>query len=185
MKNTKSGGVNGNFSDYVSGRYESWVSYAESLCLKYGVRLDAREAVNESFRVLLERNGHRLDRLMAARPGKEAVADFMMKRVIRFQVCFPKSGVRYKSGQKFTSESSEETPETFSDTNVDYSGFMQSILEQVPFTDLERRIFVWVAIEGKRLDDWPGEESRRKLFYKQRSAILKVRMFLRRQKLTP
>lgn len=185
MKNTKSGGVNGNFSDYVSGRYESWVSYAESLCLKYGVRLDAREVVNESFRVLLERNGHRLDRLMAARPGKEAVADFMMKRIIRFRVSSPRSSIRYKPGQKFMSEAPENASEPPTDTAVDYSALTEAILEKVSFTDLERRIFVWVAIEGKRLNDWPGEESRRTLFYKQRSAILKVRMFLRRQKLTP
>ena len=173
------------FDNYVSERYDDWVAYAEALCLKYGVKLEAREVVNESFRVLLERNGSKLDRLMTARPGRKPVAEFMMKRIIRFRVSSPRSSIRYRPGQKFTSESSEETSETFSDMNVDYSDFMRSILEQVPFTDLERRIFVWVAVEGKRLDDWPGEESRRKLFYKQRSAILKVRLFLSRQKLMP
>ena len=151
------------FDNYVSERYDDWVAYAEALCLKYGVKLEAREVVNESFRVLLERNGAKLDRLIAARPGRKPVAEFMMKRIIRFRVSSPRSSIRYRPGQKFTSESSEETP----------------------FTDLERRIFVWVAVEGKRLDDWPGEESRRKLFYKQRSAILKVRLFLSRQKLMP
>lgn len=169
------------FDNYVSERYDDWVAYTEALCLKYGVKLEAREVVNESFRVLLERNGSKLDRLMTARPGRKPVAEFMMKRIIRFRVSSPRSSIRYRPGQKFTSESSEETPETFSDTNVDYSGFMQSILEQAPFTDLERRIFVWVAVEGKRLDDWLGEESRRKLFYKQRSAILKVRALLHRK----
>ncbi len=115
------------FDNYVSERYDDWVAYAEALCLKYGVKLEAREVVNESFRVLLERNGSKLDRLMTARPGRKPVAEFMMKRIIRFRVSSPRSSIRYRPGQKFTSESSEETPETFSDTNVDYSGFMQSI----------------------------------------------------------
>ena len=85
------------FDNYVSERYDDWVAYTEALCLKYGVKLEAREVVNESFRVLLERNGSKLDRLMTARPGRKPVAEFMMKRIIRFRVSSPRSSIRYRS----------------------------------------------------------------------------------------
>lgn len=57
IKKYKSSRMGASFDNYVSERYDDWVAYAEALCLKYGVKLEAREVVNESFRVLLERKG--------------------------------------------------------------------------------------------------------------------------------
>ncbi len=150
-------------NDYITARYPKWVECAAYYIRLSRLEIDPAEVVNDVLCGQLESNSMRLTQL-----ADKNELDFFIRRIIKTNICSPRSPFRYKRGQHCTDRLGEQVRYiTIESADFNHKEAYDTVLQtfnELQLTDISKQIFTWRFFEGHPFSEWPGPESQKFLY---------------------
>ncbi|MGC9354546.1 MAG: hypothetical protein ACP5D9_11950 [Mariniphaga sp.] len=160
---------------YTNSRYPRWLDYARYHSSLAGIPDEAADVLNEVLLSLFSKEPQFQERLFKTKKGQYKELDFFVLRMIKLNAHSMTSPYRYKTRYAvpmvFNPNFSRINIEDIEDDQTDTAAetlrqyrLVRYVFSGLDLDEVERRIFEFRFIERNSFSEWPGPESRNKMY---------------------